>query len=428
MKVRIQRLFLALILVISVLNFSGFAATEQVQAATKIEAPQATIAAKAGLAVDVETGQILADKNSEAALPIASLTKLLSIYLVLQAVKEGKLSWDQQVTPTADVVTLSQNMELSNIPFETAKSYTLKELYDASLIYSANAAVMALADTVSGSQTKFIDAMKAQLEKWGIKDAKIVNVSGMSNSFLGDARYPGTTATDENEMSARDIATVAQHLVKDYPEVLNVTSQTKIAFHGTTYPTWNLMLKGESAASSDFPVDGLKTGTSDLAGDCFVGTVKKNGFRIITVILHADGQSADQKKRFTAAKTLMEGVFQNWHQVTVLTRNQANKQLPTVKVSNSKQTKISVVSGRTVKLLLPKSVKKSQLTFKLTHDDVSRNAPIKKGAQLGSVQLPTIGTGYLTDEQNDSVPILAKTAVQQLSWWQKAWRNITGLF
>ncbi|MFD1465459.1 serine hydrolase [Lapidilactobacillus mulanensis] len=428
MKTKLQRLFLAIILVVSVLNYSSFAATEQVQAATKIEVPQATIAAKAGMAVDVETGQVLANKNSETAMPIASLTKLLSIYLVLQAVKQGKLTWNQQVTPTADVVTLSRNMELSNIPFETAKSYTVKELYEASLIYSANAAVMALADTVSGSQDKFVDAMKAQLLKWGIKDAKIVNASGMSNSFLGDARYPGTTATDENEMSARDIATVAQHLLKDYPEILDVTSQTKIDFHGTAYPTWNLMLKGESAASTDFAVDGLKTGTSDLAGDCFVGTVKKNGFRIITVILNADGQAADQQKRFTAAKTLMEGIYQNWHQVTILQRNQANKQLPTVKVSNSKQTKVSVVSGRTVTMLLPKSVKKSQLAFKLNNEDVKRNAPIKKGANLGSIQLPNIGTGYLTEEQNDSIPILAKTAVQELSWWQKAWRKITGLF
>lgn len=430
MKAKGQHLLFALVLMISALNFSGFfVASQTAHAASTIDVPQVTIPAKAGLAIDVKSGQILADKDSQQVLPIASLTKMLSMYLVLQAVKKGQLTWTQEVTPTTDIVQLSHNMELSNIPFETAKSYTVKELYDVSLIYSANAAAMALADVVSGSQAKFIDAMKAQLAEWQIKDAKLVNVSGMSNSYVPAAdRYPGTTETDENEMSARDIAVVAQHLLKDFPEVLNVTSQTKIAFHGTTYPTWNLMLKGESAATSEFDVDGLKTGTSERAGDSFVGTVKKNGFRIITVILHADGRSVDQQKRFAASKTLMEGVYQNWHQVTVLKRGQFSKQLPAVKVTNSKQTKVASVAGKTVKVLLPKSVKASQLTYKLNNNDISRIAPIKKGAHLGSVEMPTIGSGYLTTEQKQSVPILAKTAVKGLTWWQKAWQKITGLF
>lgn len=429
MKAKLQHLFLCLVLALGFVSISSaLVAQQSVAAAASVAVPETTIAAKAGIAVDADSGQILAEKDSQKVLPIASMSKLLSIYLVLKAVKEGKLSWSKQLKPSALAYSLSQNMELSNIPFEEGVSYSAKELYEASLIYSANSAIMVLADAISGSQNKFVDAMKAQLKEWGINDEKIVNVSGLPNSYLGDNRYPGSSSTDENKLSARDVAVIAKHVIDEFPEVLTTASQTNLPFHGTTYSNWNLMLKGQTAAESDLPVDGLKTGTGDAAGDCFVGTVKKNGFRVITVILHADGQEADTAKRFTATAALMHNVYQNWEIKTVLKKNEANSALTPVKVTNSKQTSVKVVPGETVKMLLPKSTKASQLNFTVSNSNVSRTAPIKKGDHLGKVDLPAIGSGYLSGTTAQAVPVLAQQSVKALTWWQKAWHNMTGLF
>ncbi|WP_164506902.1 serine hydrolase [Lapidilactobacillus bayanensis] len=429
MKAKLQHLFLCLVLALGFASLSGaFITQQQVSAATSIAVPDTTINATAGIAVDADTGQILAEKDSQKVLPIASMSKLLSIYLVLKAVKEGKISWSKRVTPSTLTYSLSQNMELSNIPFESGTAYTVKELYDASLIYSANSAIMVLADAISGSQDKFVDAMKAQLKEWGITNEKIVNVSGLPNSYLGTNRYPGSSSTDENELSARDVAIIAKHVLDEFPEILKTASQTSLPFHGTTYSNWNLMLKGQTAAESDLPVDGLKTGTGDAAGDCFVGTVKKNGFRIITVVLHANGSDTDTAKRFTATAALMHSIYQNWEIKTVLKKNGSSAVLTPVKVTNSKQTTVKVVAGETVKMLLPKSTKSAQLNFVVSNSDVSRTAPIKKGAQLGKVQLPAIGSGYLTGTSARAVSVLAKQSVTALTWWQKAWHNMTGLF
>lgn len=429
MRAKLQHLFLCLILALGFISISSaLVVQQQVSAASSIAVPDTTINAKAGIAVDADTGQILAEKNSQAVLPIASMSKMVSIYLVLKAVKDGKLTWDKKITPSSLAYSVSQNMDLSNIPFEYGVSYTAKELYDASLIYSANSAIMALADAISGSQNKFVDAMKTQLKAWGINDTKIVNVSGMPNSYLGNSRYPGTSSTDENKLSARDVAIVAKHVIDEFPEVLTTASKTSLPFHGTTYPTWNLMLKGQAAAEKDLPVDGLKTGTGDAAGDCFVGTVKKNGFRIITVVLHADGQAADTAKRFTATAQLMKSVYQNWKIKTVLKKNGSSAVITPVKVTNSKQTTVQAVSGETVKMLVPKSTKLSQLNFTVSNSDVSRPAPIKKGGHLGKVQLPAIGSGYLNGTKVRNVTVVAKQSVAALTWWQKAWHNMTGLF
>lgn len=393
-----------------------------------IEAPQTTIDAKAGIAVDAESGQILAAKNIDVPLPMASITKMLSLYLVLQAVKKGEITWSQKVTPAAWLVTLSHNMELSNIPFEEDKAYTVKELYQASWVYSSNAAVMTLAELVSGSQDEFVDAMRAQLKSWGASDYTIINASGVSNTYLGDHRYPDTAADAENSMRARDIALVAQHLLKDYPEVLDVSAKTSLDFHGTTYPTWNFMLEGESAAQKELPVDGLKTGTSDKAGQSFVGTVKKNGFRIITVILNASGQADDESKRFTATGNLMNSVYANWQRKTIVRAKKTSKLLQAVKVDNSKQTKVTVMPAETLHLLLPKNIKAEQLQLTINTAKYSQTAPLSKGEQIGSLVLPQIGYGYLEAKQAPSIAILTTEKVAGLNWFQKIWRNISNLF
>ena len=185
---------------------------------------ETTIDAKAAIAIDAQSGKILAANNASTPLPIASMSKLVSIYLVREAIKAGRLQWTDTATPDANLVKISRNKGLSNVALSANTKYTVRTLYEASLIESANAAVMLLGNAVAGNQTKFVAMMNAKLKEWGITDAHIVNASGLVNKEIGPDKLAGTSDTDENQMSASDMAQVAQHLIADYPDVLTTTA------------------------------------------------------------------------------------------------------------------------------------------------------------------------------------------------------------
>lgn len=192
------------------------------------------INAKAAFAVDAESGKILYDQDGEKTMGIASITKIIGLYIVLEQIKEGKLSWEDKVAISDYAEKLSVVPDLSNVPLHKENDYTVKELVDSAFIQSANASMVALAEKVAGSESKFLELMKKQLKDWGIKDATIVNASGLNNSYLGENRPENTGETDENQLSAKDVAIVARHLILDYPEVLKITSTTNQTFGENT--------------------------------------------------------------------------------------------------------------------------------------------------------------------------------------------------
>ncbi len=190
--------------------------------------------AKAAFAIDAQSGKILYDQDGEKNMGIASITKIIGLYILLDQVKEGKLSWDDKVSISDYAENLSITPDLSNVPLHKENTYTVKELFDSAIIQSANASMVALAEKISGSEAKFTERMKEQLKDWGIKDATIVNASGLNNSYLGENRPEGTGENDENQMSAQDVAIVARHLILDFPEILDVSSTTTQMFGENT--------------------------------------------------------------------------------------------------------------------------------------------------------------------------------------------------
>lgn len=217
---------------------------------------------KAAIAVDAKTGQILYAKNAEQALPVASMSKLMTIYLVLQAIKNGKLSWNQEILPDAASQKVSQDTQLSNVPLKADHKYTVKALYQATLIYSANGAAMALANAVGGTHKNFIDMMRKEAKKMGINDAEIYTANGLANDEVFDAKYPGASDNAENKFSAKDMAIISQRLIEDYPEVLETTKITRMKFNNgtdeTTMENWNWMLPGLARPTLSFPLTVLK--------------------------------------------------------------------------------------------------------------------------------------------------------------------------
>lgn len=393
--------------------------------------------AKAALAVDAKTGKILYAKNADTALPLASMTKMLSAYLVRQAIQSGKLKWTDTVTPDASIYKISQDHSLSNVPLRRDGKYTIRELYQASLIYSANAAMMLLGNAVAGSQVRFVNMMRTQLKAWGIDDATIVNATGLDNNQLTVDRYPGTTGSEQNMMSAKDVARVAQHLLTDYPDVLKTTSIANATFRAgtadaTKMESFDWMLKGLVSAQKDLPVDGLKTGTTDRAGDCFTGTVEKNGMRIITVVMHANGKGST--KRFVQTANLMRAVFAAWQPLRVTTKGKTVAGRRTIEAYRGAQPTVKQTASKTLTLIVPKGTTAKQLTTTYQAASIVHNsrtpAPITKGTKLGTLSYAINGDtlGYLDGAQTQSVKLQAAKTVKKANPFVLIWRGTAKFF
>lgn len=265
-------------------------------------ADQVNLNVKAAVAIDAKNENVIYAKNANQSLPIASMTKLLTAYLTLKAIKEKKISWDTTVSPTQEIINLSSNPDYAGVPLSLGQKYTVRELYDAALIKSANNAARMLAIAVSGSETNFLNQMRQQANKWKLYNVKLVTVDGLPEK---NKNFLGMTTTIENKMSANDMAIIARKLVTDYPEVLSTTKVAKSDFRNTLMTNSNKMLSGLSDYDPNYPVDGLKTGTTDGAGACFTCTMNKNNKRVITVILGAQNDN----ERFSETKKLLNYSF-----------------------------------------------------------------------------------------------------------------------
>lgn len=348
MKIKVQTkpIKFILTLCITLLTTLGllFKANQPVQASSinNYDSSELDLDVKSAIAIDAKNGQVFYAKNANQKLPIASMSKLITVYLTLQAIKEGKLSWNQEVKPSSQMVKVANNPEYSGVPLVKGHHYTIRQLYDATLIQSANGPAMLLAESVAGSQKNFADKMRALVKKWGIKDAKIYTPDGLPNYTQGKDAYPGASKNAENELSARDMAVVVDHLLTDYPEVIKTTKIVHKNFddqgHITKMTNWNWMLPGLSQYDKNLPLDGLKTGTTDAAGACFAGTMIKNGRRIITVVMGAKHSDGSDPSRFIQTKKLLNYVFSNY-QLYILKKGQKIDGKNIANVSDGKRKK-----------------------------------------------------------------------------------------
>ena len=191
-------------------------------------ADQVDLNVKAAVAINAKDGSTIYAKNANQSLPIASMTKLLTVYLTLQAIKEKKISWDTTVTPTQEIVDLGSNPDYASVPLRLGQKYTVRELYDAALIKSANNAARLLAIAVSGSETNFLNQMRQQARKWKLNNAKFVTVDGLPEK---KKNFLGMTTTVENKMSATTsgyVLPILERWGKDDPQVLEESIQASL--------------------------------------------------------------------------------------------------------------------------------------------------------------------------------------------------------
>ncbi|WP_391118768.1 serine hydrolase [Psychrobacillus sp. L3] len=389
----------------------------------------------AAILVDADTGKILYEKNADAPLGIASMTKMMTEYLLFEAIKEGKISWDQQYSVTDYTYKISQNRALSNVPLRQDGSYSIHELYEAMAIYSANAATIAIAETIGGTEENFVKLMNDKAAEMGLKGYKFVNSTGLNNADL-QGMYPANSgATDENVMAAKSVATLAYYLMKDYPEVLETTKIAKKTFReGTSdaieMSNWNWMLPGLVYQYEG--VDGLKTGTTEFAGHCFTGTATRNEMRVIAVVMKAVDANGvgSYKARFDAARALFDYGFAQFSKTEIVPSGYKIPENETLPVEKGKEDSVSIAVKDPISMVI-KTSEKDQYKPIFTPKEKTLEADVKKGIVVGTVHLEkTDGTndyGYVTDKATE-VDVVTTEDVDRASWISLMFKGIGKFF
>ena len=313
------------------------------------------VAAKAAIAMDAKTGQILYQKNAQKRYPVASTIKILTLAVIEKDIQAHKLSWDQKVTISHPVAVMANDWRFSNVPLNEGESYTIKSLVDSMMLVSADGSAEALALADAGSVAKFNAKMQQVAKEAGVTDAKIYNMIGLSNGDLGTLRLKNVSKNAENQISAVDLDKIASWLLNHYPDVVNITKTAQEDFPVSDSQTYhmqniNLMIKGAALDRADGEIDGLKTGTTDSAGNCFVSTGTFNNRRLVTVVLNVPG---DFNNQFQQTNNLYNRVLGRFAPQTI-------KKGALIKVGQKKAR-----AAKTTTLWLPKDTKLEKKTIKI---------------------------------------------------------------
>ena len=389
--------------------------------------------AEAAILIDAETGAILYEKNADVVLGVASMSKMMTEYLVLEAIKDGSISWDQKVMISEYIHNLSSpNMGLSNVGLTQGEQYTVKELYEAMAIFSANAATSALAEVVGGTEKGFVELMNKKAEELKLGEYKFVNSSGLNNSdLLGN--HPAGNPDDENVMSAKATARLAYHLLNDFPEVIDTASKPVLKFRdGRDYKNFNYMLPG---LVFHYPgVDGLKTGSTDFAGFGFTATAKRGDNRFITVVM----KTSSKEERFTETRKLLDYAFGNYTKEEIVAKGTEIKGHKTLPVTKGKEDSVQIESADSIELAIKKGEEKNfkpvlKLDNKKLNDEGELTAPIKKGDKVGTLTVqPKEGEPieFLTEDgvKSVTVDVIASEDVEKANWFVLSMRAVGGFF
>ena len=371
--------------------------------------------ARSAYAIDADTGQVLYEKNAKKTYPIASVTKILTLAVIEQDIRDHQLSWNQKIKISPSVAQMANDPRCSNVQLNAGESYTVKQLVDSMMLVSADGSTEALALADAGSTAAFNKKMQQVARKAGVHDAKIYNMVGLPNSYMGAHALKGVDKDAENLFSARDLGLISQYVIKKYPETLKITSTKFADFdvsadHKEHMVNINALLPQNGAAPKDWNIDGLKTGNTDAAGKCIVSTGTYAGRRVIVVALHTKGDWKDQSKM---QKEFYEALANTYQPVTLNNMKALPKKLRTHHVVHAKKQRSTTVKlVKTTPVWMPKGAtwQQARPTFKLDRSHKSAagqlTAPLKKGEQVGWIVLHPAGMPAM------KVPVASTTTIQ----------------
>ncbi len=348
------------------------------------------IKARSAVLLEPYTGKVLYEMNPDEKLPPASVTKIMPLLLVMEAIDRGDISLETVVTASEHACSMGG----SQIWLEPGETMTVNDLLKATVIASANDACVALGELIAGSEEGMVALMNERAKELGMTGTHFVNCTGL------DAEGHLTTAYDIALMSAE---LIKHRLIKDYSTVwMDSLRDGKSELVNT-----NKLVRFYSGTT------GLKTGTTSGAKYCLSATAERNGMELVAVIMAGDSS----QDRFNGAKKLLDYGFANYNYSSI---DSGIKSDMTVPLKKGVKKSLSVAAGDNLNVLLPKTVKGNvERAVSLSND---LTAPVKKGAVIGTV------TVTLSGEQLGEIPLFAAEDVEKLSLTFTLGQILKGLF
>ncbi|WP_031306204.1 D-alanyl-D-alanine carboxypeptidase family protein [Brevibacillus panacihumi] len=397
--------------------------------ATQAQAAPANLdlAAKSAILVEASTGKVLYSNNPDQPLPPASMSKIMSEYLIQEAVKQKKISWDDVVPVSEYAFYVAKISDASGVYLNAGESFTVKQLYEAMAIVSANDATVLLAEKVAGSESNFVQMMNKKAAELGMTNTSFVTSTGLPANELGP--YSVDTDQTENLMSARDSAILARALIRDFPEALEVSKVPRFTFRAGSpqelkKANYNWMLPGLNSFYEG--VDGLKTGFTNAAQYCFTGTAERDGMRLIGVVMGTESNT----KRFVETKKMFDYGFSNFKLTKQMDKGASIAGFESASLTNGVELTVPVVTGSEVKMLT-KIGAETKFTPTVTFQQLA--APIAKDQVVGKLVLKEEGvqeSDYLQKEDMEkaSFDVVAAQEVEEASWIRLFFRSIIQFF
>ena len=314
--------------------------------------------AKSAIMIEASTGEILFQKNKDEKLAPASMTKMMSMLLIMEEIENGNLKWDEMITASEK----ASSMGGSQIFLKVGEKMTVEDLLKGVAIASGNDAVVALAERVSGSEEQFVKRMNTRAKDLGLKNTNFINATGLT--------------ADNHYSSAYDMSLIAKELVK-HEKILEFTSTYEDYLRkDTKSPFW--LVNTNRLVRFKEGVDGLKTGFTDEAGYCLTATMKKDNMRLITVVMKEENTS----KRSADTTKMLDYGFNIYMVQTILDEKTT---IEKKKVELGKTLTTEIVPKESITILNKKSDEQKNITYKTNISKIT--APVKKGDKVGTIDI-----------------------------------------
>lgn len=345
--------------------------------------------AKSAIMIEASTGKIIFDKNSNEKLPMASMTKMMTLLLIMENIENGNLKWDEKVVTSEHAASMGG----SQIFLEVGEEMTVEELVKGICIGSGNDAAVSMAERIGGTEEEFVKMMNKKVKELGLHSTNFVNACGLD---------------DENHYSsAYDMAVIARELVK-YDKILEFTGTYEDYLRkNSDSPFW--LVNTNKLVRYYSGVDGLKTGYTESAGYCITTTAKKNDMRLITVVM---GEPSSAIRNSETTNMLDYGF--NTYQVDVILNKNKVISKEEVKLGNS--ISVNIVPKEDVTILNSKTGSRKSATYEVSIDDI--NAPVKKGDVVGKIKVT------LSDKSVINVDATVSNDIEKASIIKVYFRNL----
>ena len=347
----------------------------------KAEALELEVAGKSAVLMDVATGTVLYESNPHEALAPASVTKVMTMLLIMEAIDSGKIGWDDMVTASEAAAAKGG----SQIYLKVGETMSVSDMLKSIAVSSANDCACAMAEHIAGSEAAFVDLMNTRARELGMNDTNFVNCTGLDDDDSAKA----------HRTSAYDIALMSRELLKNHPMIKKYTTIWMDTVRGGAFglSNTNKLIRFYQGAT------GLKTGFTTGAGYCLSASALRDGMELIAVVMGAQTSQA----RNAACKSLLDYGFANFAVISPeLTETEPGP------VRRGRQDSVDVKLGDSASLLIDKSQKSAVTMDVQLEPEVT--APVSQGQRLGTL---TVKSG---EQVLSQVPLVAAEPVDRLTW------------